>query len=151
MKYLVIITLMCILSCDNAGEQSDRKDGYTPQLKTKEDSLYHDVMQAHDVGMAKMGEIRRQQNKVQHELDSLHKLPVGKADESRKRALLNLQEELAYADHAMFEWMQEFNVDSSKDDKQSRIAYLESEKVKVKKVRENILNGLARADSLFGR
>ena len=140
---------MCILSCDNAGEQSDRKDGYTPQLKTKEDSLYHDVMQAHDVGMAKMGEIRRQQNKVQHELDSLHKLPVGKADESRKRALLNLQEELAYADHAMFTWMQEFDVDSAKADKNKRLEYLESEKVKVQKVKENILNSLQRADSLF--
>ena len=149
MKYLILVMMVYLCACNGAPEQPQRKDGFTTQLHTKEDSLYHDVMQGHDIGMAKMGEIRRQQNKVQLELDSIHKLTAKNVDALRRQALLDLQEELAYADHAMFEWMKEFNVDSARSDKDKRIAYLESEKIKVLKVRDHILNGLAKADSLF--
>lgn len=151
MKYLLILAVAGFISCNDSTEVADRKDGFTPQLKTKEDSLYHDVMKGHDVGMAKMGEIKRRQDYVQHELDSLNKLPASKINDSRKKAMLDLKEDLAYADHAMFEWMKEFDTDSAKSDSQKRIAYLEAEKVKVQKVRDNILNGLARADSLFNK
>lgn len=149
MKYLILIIIVCLFACNEAPEQSERKDGFTPRLNTKEDSLYHEVMQGHDIGMAKMGEIRRQQNKVQLELDSMYKLPEKKVAADRKKALINLQEQLAYADHAMFEWMKEFNADSARTDKDKRIAYLEAEKIKVLKVRDHILNGIAKADSIL--
>jgi hypothetical protein len=148
-QLLMVIIVFTINACSNAPEKSERKDGFTPVLKTKEDSLYHDVMEGHDIGMAKMGTLRKQLNKVQHELDSLSKLPSKKIDQRYKQALLDLQEELNYADHAMFTWMQEFVVDSAISDKDKRLLYLESERVKVQKVRDNILNSLQRADSLL--
>ncbi len=108
-------------------------------------------MEGHDIGMAKMSGLRKQLTKFSASLDSINKLPVKKIDQRRKQALLDLQEHLTYADHAMFTWMEEFEVDSARSDKTKRLAYLQSEKIKVEKVRDNILNSLRKADSLFQR
>ncbi len=152
MKQMIFaILVLAACACKEASEQSERKDGFTPLLKTKEDSLYHDVMEGHDIGMAKMSMLRKHISNVQHELDSINKLPATNIDRQYKQVLIDLHEDLSYADNAMFTWMQEFEVDSARSDKDKRVAYLESEKVKVEKVRDNILNGLQRADSLFGK
>ena len=151
MKQFLLPCLLCIFACNDAAEGKDRTDGYTPVLNSREDSLYHEVMEGHDVGMAKMGQLRKQQKRVQQSLDSINKLPAQKASTQQKQAFLELQEELSYADNAMFKWMEEFNVDSARDDKNRRIAYLESEKMKVAKVRDNILNSLKKADSLLDK
>jgi hypothetical protein len=150
-QIMFAILILTACACKEGSNHSERKDGFTPVLKTKEDSLYHDVMKGHDTGMAKMSTMRRYTTKVQHELDSINKLPASKINQQYKQALVDLQEDLSYADNAMFTWMQEFEVDSARSDKEKRLAYLESEKLKVEKVRDNILNGLRRADSLFGK
>jgi hypothetical protein len=151
MKHLLILAMMAgLFACKNTSDKDeDRKNGFTTVLKTKEDSLYHDVMQGHDIGMAKMGKLRKQLKQVQHELDSMKKLSPARIDLKHQQALIGLQEDLNYADHAMFKWMEEFEVDSAKSDKEKRLAYLESEKLKVGKVRDNILMSLQRADSLL--
>jgi hypothetical protein len=150
MKFLILsATLIILYACNNTPSEETRKDGFTPVLKSKEDSLYHEVMQGHDVGMAKMAKLKKQLVQVQRELDSIKKLNPGRIDLKYQQALLGLQEELSYADHAMFKWMEEFKVDSAKDDKEKRLAYLESEKLKVEKVRNSILISLQRADSLL--
>ena len=152
MKYLLLLAFVVgFCACNDEPEKTARKDGFTPVLNTKEDSLYHDVMEGHDIGMAKMGTLRKQLGRVVHELDSINKLTGKNIDQHRKQALIDLKEDLSYADHAMFTWMQEFNVDSAKSDRSKRLEYLESEKIKVQKVKENILNSLQRADSLFGK
>ncbi len=149
-QWLILIIVVYLTACKNApSEQTERTDGFTPVLKTKEDSLYHEVMQGHDIGMAKMSKLRKHITRVQHELDSLKKLPPKKIDNKYQQALLDLQEELTYADHAMFTWMEEFKVDSARADNNKRLVYLESEKLKVEKVRDNILTSLQRADSLL--
>lgn len=149
--FLIVIFIIVTCACNNDPEKRERKDGFTAVLNDKEDSLYHQVMEGHDTGMAKMGTLRKHMNRVARELDSINKLPGKNVDQRRKQTLTALQEELNYADHAMFTWMQEFNVDSAKSDKSKRVEYLESEKVKVLKVKQNILNSLQRADSLFGK
>lgn len=153
MKHFMILMIFVAIgsSCNDGSKKSERTDGFTPVLNNKEDSLYHEVMEGHDIGMAKMGTLRKQLNRVSHELDSLNKLPGKNIDQRRKQVLLGLKEDLSYADHAMFTWMEEFNVDSAKSDKNKRLEYLESEKIKVQKVKENILTSLQRADSLFGK
>lgn len=149
-QLLAFILIVHLCGCENSSsEQNDRKDGFTPVLKSREDSLYHDVMEGHDIGMAKMSKLRAHLNKVQRELDSISKLSPSKVDRGYKQALIDLQEDLNYADHAMFTWMGEFKVDSANENKEKRLSYLESEKLKVEKVRDNILNSLRRADSLF--
>lgn len=139
-----------LLACQNTSPKTeDRKDGYTAVLKTKEDSLFHEVMQGHDIGMARMGKVRGYLKQIQSELDSLARIPGNKLDENYQEALIDLQEDLNYADYSMYTWMDEFEADSAKTDKAKRLAYLESEKIKVEKVKENILSGLQRADSLL--
>ncbi len=61
-----------------------------------------------------------------------------------------MQEDLNYAEYSMDTWMQEFK-DTIKDDLERRVQYLEAEKEKVTKVRDKILEGLKRADSLLAK
>ena len=148
--YFLLAVVFSFFACKNtSSESAERTDGYTVVLKTKEDSLYHEVMQGHDIGMAKMGKLRKHLKQIQHELDSIAKLPSKKIDQRYQQALIDLQEDLNYADYSMYTWMDEFKADSAKDDKTERLSYLESEKVKVEKVKESILNSMQRADSLL--
>ena len=148
--YSIVIGLMAAGCQDShSHDASARKDGFTPEMKTKEDSLYHDVMQGHDVGMAKIGKVRKYLDQIQHALDSMQKLPAKNVDEKYRQALVDLQEDLNYADYGMNTWMEEFKADSGAGHTDLRVKYLQSEKEKVTQVKDRILNGLQRADSLF--
>jgi hypothetical protein len=140
------------MACNNEasqGETTDRKDGFTPVLKTKEDSLYHDVMQGHDAGMAKVGKLRKNINETQHLLDSLNKLPAKNINTSYKQSLTNLKTALNNANNEMNTWMDGFKVDSATNNTELRIKYLQEEKEKVTVVKEHILSALQQADSLL--
>lgn len=137
---LVTITIACNDS-DNAKQQDSQK--------VLIDSLFKEVMDGHDVAMPKMGKIKRGIDQVQKSLDSLGKISANKVDTAYRRTLLSLKEELEYADMSMDKWMTEFVLDSASNNPEARIKYLESEKSKVTKVRDNVLNSLQRADSLF--
>ena len=151
-KLFTLFFLGWLASCKNAPKQEQgRTDGFNPVLKNREDSLFHDVMEGHDMGMARMGKISRYLSQVQKTLDSLNKLPDSKVDTKYQQFLIDLQKELNYADYGMNTWMEEFKVDSAKGDKEKRIQYLEAEKVKIQKVKESIIGSLKRADSLFGK
>ncbi len=108
-------------------------------------------MAGHDEVMPKMGKVRGAQARAKVLLDSIAKLPAKAQDAAAglKKDLESLVNDLNYADFAMDKWMTEFNMDSAVNDVQQRIKYLESEKGKVTKVKESVLKGLARADSLF--
>jgi hypothetical protein len=152
-RFIVYISIAGILaqSCQDSHhhDTATRKDGYTTELKTKEDSLYHDVMQGHDIGMAKMGKLRKYLGQIQFSLDSLQKLPPKSIDTKYQQALVDLQEDLNYADYSMNTWMEEFKVDSGTGNADLRVKYLQHEKEKVTLVKDRILTGLQRADSLF--
>ena len=151
-QFLIAIVVLYLSGCKNEStEQDNRKDGFTPVLKTRQDSLYHEVMQGHDIGMAKMSALRKYQRQVKDQLDSMRIVPPQKLNQQYQQAMIDLLEELNYADYAMFKWMEEFKVDSAADNEQKRLAYLESEKPKVEMVKHNILNSLRRADSLLDK
>lgn len=152
----LIIALMglglFVLACnDNAssGASTDRKNGYTPVLKTKEDSLYHDVEEGHNIGMAKTGQLRKNMAETKRLLDSLDKLPAKKINASYKQSLIDLQTALTNADNEMDSWMQGFKYDSVANNPELRIKYLQEEKEKVTVVKEHILSSLQMADSLL--
>jgi hypothetical protein len=140
-------------ACNDAshGETSEHKNGFSPALKTKEDSLFHDVMKGHDAGMAKLGKLRKNIAETTRLLDSLDKLPAKKVDAAYKRSLAGLQTDLKNADSAMNNWMEGFKLDSGVNNKELRIQYLQSEKEKVTTVKEHILTALQQADSLLKR
>ena len=140
----LVLAIIFAMSCGN-------DSGPTKRSKTQLDSLLDDVMDGHNIGMAKMGKLTRAEQTTKRLLDSIAKLPgkARQAAEPFKVKLDSLQKDLSYAEFAMNRWMDEFNVDSAIDNATERIKYLEEEKLKVTKVKEAILVSLQKADSLL--
>jgi paraquat-inducible protein B len=148
---LVSLSLFA-MACNNeasSGETTDRKNGFPPAPKTREDSLFHEVMQGHDAGMAKMGKLRKNINETQRLLDSLNKVPAKKINATYKQSLTGVNTALKNANDEMNGWMDAFKADSAADNKELRIKYLQGEKEKVTVVKEHIFSALQQADSLL--
>lgn len=146
----VVSIFIGLVSCNNS-EDSHSNHASRNEPKTKADSLMKDVMEGHDIGMAKMGKLTRAEQTTRRLIDSIAKLPAKArlAAEPLKVKLDSLQKDLQYAEFAMNKWMDEFKYDSAVNDIRERINYLGEEKLKVTKVKESILNGLQKADSLL--
>lgn len=139
------MVLFALLSCGGGGE---RTDGYSDNPRSQEDSLFKDVLEGHDVAMAKMGKLKGFRKEVEARLDSLAKLspPSGTRIDT---ALSNLRRELENAEQQMNVWMEDFVIDSASDNLERRIDYLLNEKIRVDKVRDDIMRALERADSVL--
>lgn len=152
---LPLLAISLLTACNNGGHEDHSKHGTEEGKgapKTQADSLYDEVMGGHDEVMPKMGKVRGAQAQAKAMLDSIAKLPAKAQDAAGdlKKKLETLVNDLNYADFAMDKWMTGFIMDSAKNNVQEqRIKYLEAERVKVTKVKEAVLGGLARADSLF--
>jgi hypothetical protein len=143
----IFLCSISILSCND----SESGHGKNNEPETQADSLMKDVMDGHNIGMAKMGRLTRAEQTTRRLLDSIEKLPA-KAKQAAaplKVKLDSLQKDLSYAEFAMNKWMEEFNMDSAINDAEERIDYLRSEKLKVSKVKEAILSSLQKADSIL--
>ena len=142
---IVILSVSCNNSPNNNPATSDNKP------KTKSDSLMDDIMAGHDASMARMNKLSVFKAKVQHAIDSISALPekAQKASEAFKAALDSTRAKLNSAEESMNKWMDEFNMDSLENNIAERIKYLEAEKLKVSKVRDDIYNSTNKADSLL--
>lgn len=146
-----VILLVACTSGEDREHEGHHGHGESEKPLTQADSLYEEVMGAHDAVMPKMGRVRGAQKTVQQLIDSIGALPVKiqKANQGLKKSLEQLKSELSYADFAMDKWMTEFNLDSGANNREVRIKYLTDEKMKVNKVKEAVFQALARADSLL--
>jgi hypothetical protein len=156
MRLLVFVSFVGLVfsACNNGQgghEGHDRTNGYSDKPATAVDSLYEQVMEGHDVGMAKMGKIRGYLTQTQKSLDSLGALPKTPERDAQITQLSLLKEGLGYAEYSMNTWMEEFSPDSASADESARKAYLSSEIVKVNKVKDAILTSLQKADSIFAK
>lgn len=144
-----ILVAVIFISCNGS---ENKKDGPAEaQPRTEAQILWKEVMDGHDIGMAKMGKLTRAEQATRRLIDSIEKLPA-KAKQAAaplKVKLDSLQKDLKNAELAMNKWMEEFNMDSAANDMKKRIEYLKSEKIRVSKVKESILSGLQKADSLM--
>ena len=140
----LVAAVIFALSCSN-------DNGESKKAKTQIDSLLDDVLDGHNIGMAKLGKLTRAEQATKRLLDSIAKLPAKarQAAEPLKVKLDSLKSDLSYAEFAMNRWMDEFNMDSAIDNAKERARYLEEEKLKVTKVKEAILRSLQKADSLL--
>jgi hypothetical protein len=146
----IFLSAISIISC-NDSKTGHNGHGKNNAPKTQADSLMKEVMDGHDIGMAKMGRLTRAEQTTRRLLDSIEKLPA-KAKQAAaplKVKLDSLQKDLSYAEFAMNKWMEEFNMDSAVNNVEKRIDYLSSEKLKVSKVKEAILGSLQKADSVI--
>jgi len=149
MKFIVQAFLIFMFAgCDNSGTSTDKDDNTT---RSASDSLMHEVLKQHDIGMAKMSKISDAKNRIQHDLDSISKLSTDLQKKSLqyRMELDSMFNRLTFADHGMEAWMNEFNMDSLKDNEKEQLKYLESEKEKISKVNEVMISSLQKADSLL--
>lgn len=149
MKFVVqAFFLLLFVSCNNS-TTSTGKDEKTSESAS--DSLMHDVLKQHDIGMGKMNKIRDTKTRIQQALDSISKLSTNlqKSSTQYRDQLDSTYNWLTVADRGMETWMNEFNMDSLKDNKDEQIKYLESEKTKISNVNEAMIGALKKADSLL--
>jgi hypothetical protein len=148
-KLFIVIATLSAIACNDQATDTPRKNAYSDKPVSKADSLRKEVMDGHDIGMAKIIHIRRYIAQIQLKLDSLNKLPAKQQDKQYQQTLTALNEALQNADKGMTTWMNKYEDDTLKDNEPLRIQYLESEKVKVNTVKTQILESLQRADSLL--
>jgi cysteinyl-tRNA synthetase len=110
-----------------------------------------EVMEGHNIGMAKMSKLNESKNAIQQALDSISRLQTNlqKSSAHYKMKLDSVFNRLTFADHAMEKWMNEFNMDSSLNNTEQRIKYLESEKIKISNVKDAMISSLQKADSVL--
>ena len=149
MKFVVqSVFVLLFISCNNSNTSTGNNDKIT---ESASDSLMHEILRQHDIGMAKMNKISEAKNRIQHALDSISKLST---DLQKKSVQYRMELDsafnwLTFADSHMETWMNEFNMDSLKDDQEKQIKYLESEKMKISHVNEEMISSLQKADSLL--
>ncbi len=143
---LLFATTVLAMSCQSGNQE--RTNGFSDVPKTHLDSLKKEVIDGHDVGMGKMMRIENYLKKIDFKLDSLSKLPANKRDTAYQRQLTELKQELVDAEDGMNKWMEAFNLDSTGPSEEETVKYYEGEKNKVKKVADDILVVLRKADSV---
>ena len=111
----------------------------------------HEILRQHDIGMAKMNKISEAKNRIQHNLDSIYKLSfdLQKKSVQYRMELDSVFNRLTFADSHMETWMNEFNMDSLKDNQAEQVKYLESEKKKISQVNDEMISSLHKVDSLL--
>lgn len=151
MKTTIALLALCFfgISCSDHSAH-ERTNGYSETPVTKEDSLFQQVMNGHDAAMAKMGKLAGLRKQADRQIDSLrkHRSPD---NDARISSLRDIAGKLKAAENNMNGWMEGFSIDSVKENKEKRIAYLESEKAKVYAVKDQLLLGVAEADSVLKR
>jgi hypothetical protein len=142
------VVVFLLISCNNSNNAAESAGKTT---ESAPDSLMHDILKQHDVGMAKMNKISAAKVRIQQALDSIVKLPtqLQKKSVQYRMALDSVFNRLTFADRGMETWMNEFNMDSLKDNKQEQVKYLESEKTKISQVTESMVISLQKADSVL--
>ena len=149
MKIIVQCSIIFLLISCKSSNSSDNNDRQAKESAS--DSLMHEILKQHDVGMSKMNKISITKKRVQQALDSIAKLPT---DLQKKSVQYRMQLDstfnwLTFADRHMETWMNEFNMDSLKDNKEEQVKYLESEKRKISQVNQEMIGSLQKADSLL--
>jgi len=137
---------MLLFACNNSEHQKTTAE-------KKADSLYRDVDELHGSAMAKSFQMEDAQKKLQAAIDSISKLSVNLKDAAAKYKfqLDSLLNRMKYAGFAMEKWMADYKWDSATNDMEKRVEYLASEKLKISKVKEIIMNNIHAADSLLGK
>lgn len=149
MKFVVqSLFIFLLIGCNSS---STMKHDNSKTSESKSDSLMHEILRQHDVGMAKMNRISDTKTQIQKALDSIAKLPT---DLQKRSGQYRMQLDsafnwLTFADRDMETWMNEFNMDSLNDNKEEQVKYFESEKKKISNVTVGMINSLQKADSLL--
>ena len=146
----LVFLILVIVSCNNKPGKAE-EGGKSQTKEYVADSLEKQVIEGHDMAMPKSMKIPNLQKEAKRLIDSIGRLPA-KAQEAAapyKAKLENLLKDLDGAYSSMETWMNEFNLDSARNNIEQRIKYLTEEKLKVDKVKGAVLNSISKADSVL--
>lgn len=147
-KLFPLAAVILIISACNNENHDHHTNSETP--KTEADSLLQEVIHVHDEAMAaQMTKLKRAKEQLSHMIDSLDK-KSGAAVTTVKTQLNEALAKVEDAGSAMNKWMNEFNMDSAKNNIEERMKYLADEKLKVGSVKDMIFESLDKTDSLIG-
>lgn len=137
--YLSLFVSALFLGCGHADHDhtSDQQAGEAIENDTN-GALLSEVMKIHDEGMEKMDVIQRSKTSLKAKLES--------ATTGDKAAIEMDIAKLDSADKGMMDWMHHFKMEQDTLSDEEYREYLESELIKVKKVREGILQALKGAN-----
>jgi hypothetical protein len=136
-----------VIGCNN----EEKKPAENLSQQQQADSLEQQVIEGHDVAMSKSMKIADIQAEVKRIIDSIAKLPAKAQSEavSYRARLEEVYKELGDANASMEKWMDEFDLDSAKNDLEQRIKYLADEKLRVDKVKDAVLSSVEKANNLI--
>jgi hypothetical protein len=137
---IVLLPVFALISCGKSGH--DHHDHGASEA-AEEDStglLYEEVMKIHDEAMLKMDEIVKLQRELKDKIASAPDLV-----EEKRKEIEDKISKLDSARRGMMDWMHEFHPETDSLDEQAYREYMESEIEKVKKVKEDIFDAIARA------
>jgi hypothetical protein len=137
---IALVPVFALVSCGRSGH--DHHDHGMSEA-AEEDStglLYEEVMKIHDEAMLKMDEIVKLQRELKDKIASAPDLV-----EEKKKKIEDKISKLDSARRGMMDWMHEFHPETDSLDEQAYREYMELEMEKVKKVKEDIFDAIARA------
>ena len=105
-----------------------------------EKPLYDQVMDIHDEVMPKMGDLHKAKKQLQDSLASATALT-----EDQRKEIEGIILTLDSASNSMMNWMHEFNPPEASN-KEAFNKYMESELVKVKKMKEDVMRALKKIE-----
>lgn len=136
----MVATVLLSAGCGKPAASDKRHDHAGAPSSQVEGELYDEVMRLHDEGMEKMDEIYT----LKRELTKKITDAPGLVEEERQELESRISQ-LDSASRGMMAWMREFHPENDTLDAAGYRDYLESELKKVRKVRDDIFNAVARA------
>jgi len=135
LRSLLIACLVVIAACQQkSGDHHHDAHGGMEDSPNK--ALYDEVMSIHDEVMPKMNDLYKAKTELRKQLGS------DGLSEMEKKAINEKIAQIETADEGMMVWMRQFEpIPDSAGEEKAR-EYLESELIKVKKVREDIVQAL---------
>lgn len=144
--YVLGIALTFLFACEpkSATNATHSHSNHAQAETTSENpevaQLEKEVLAIHDEVMPKMDDLMRLKRKAKVQLakDSV--------SSSQKQPLQTLIQELEAADEAMMHWMRNYDHDLQGKLPEEKLNYLQAEKVKITKVKQQMLQTLAKAE-----
>ncbi|MBX2925799.1 MAG: hypothetical protein KF746_26630 [Chitinophagaceae bacterium] len=146
--FILIISGFLFFGCNSGtNHENEHGENNASVAKTLSDSLYKSVMEGHDRGMAKMGEIVRYKKLAQQKKDALTQLKSkGTLQLSTLDSVIH---DLDYAETIMNKWMHEFDPDKAGNTEEEKTVFYKKEKEKVDTVEARINNSIQKARQIF--
>lgn len=133
---IIVCSIWLLASCGGGNKAAEQKK--------QQDDLAKEVIAIHDEVMPKMGELISLRKKVRQTSDSLT-VKAGEGFEQKAAEAAEIITALEAADQGMMDWMHEYNGGQGLYEHDAIMEYLQAEKEKITKVKQDMNGSMDRA------